>query len=130
MAHTEEAGATPALGLEGVHGEGLVAAPARMHDVILTAAQGPFHPLVQQIKRQGRMNADGRRGAVADTSSDFHIWLQDAPAALRPAMIPPLDSACELRLDLAELARQNGELIRLGELLVETVSQLGRAVAT
>jgi hypothetical protein len=47
------------------------------------------------------MNADGRRIVVADTSSDFHIWLQDAPAALRPAVILPLDRACEFRLDLA-----------------------------
>jgi hypothetical protein len=61
----------------------------------------PFDATVLGPVRADRMNADGRRVAIADTSSDFHVWLQDAPAELRPAVILPLDRACELRLDLA-----------------------------
>src|ERR1700689_3194025 len=57
--HTKETYQTPALGLEGIHREGCVTAATWMHDMILTASQGPFHPQVPQIECQGRMDANG-----------------------------------------------------------------------
>jgi len=38
---------------------------------------------------------------VSDASGNLHIWLQDADATRRPALILPLDGMSELRLDIA-----------------------------
>src|ERR1700733_4180252 len=60
VTHAEEAAPTAAFGLEGIHRKGCVTAATRMHDVILTASKGPFHPQILQIERQGCVYADGR----------------------------------------------------------------------
>ena len=65
------------------------------------ATDAPIDATVLGPVRAEHMDADGRWVAVADTSSDCHIWLQDSHAVLRPALILPLDTACEIRLDLA-----------------------------
>jgi hypothetical protein len=61
----------------------------------------PFDATVLGPVRAERMDADGRWMAVADASGDCHIWLQDSHAVLRPALVLPLDSESEIRLDLA-----------------------------
>lgn len=46
-------------------------------------------------------HANGREVVVADSGSELHISLKDADAALRPAVILPIDSAFALRMDVA-----------------------------
>ncbi|TWB86824.1 hypothetical protein FBZ93_1265 [Bradyrhizobium macuxiense] len=48
-----------------------------------------------------RTDADGRELVIADGSSELHVRLQDERAARRPAVLLPLDSMSELRLEVA-----------------------------
>ena len=48
-----------------------------------------------------RTGADGRELVIADGSGELHVRLRDAQAARRPAVLLPLDSMVELRLDVA-----------------------------
>src|SRR5580692_1007196 len=90
MAHAEEATATPALRLKGIHREGCITAAAWMHHMILTASQRPFHPRVPQVERQRGMHTDGRMqrirwlpGAIADAGDKL------AGASRRPQRHAP-----------------------------------------
>ena len=47
------------------------------------------------------VDADGREVIIGAPSGQLHVWLQDADAASRPAVILPIDSVFELRLDIA-----------------------------
>ncbi|WP_371933123.1 DUF2285 domain-containing protein [Bradyrhizobium sp. CCGUVB23] len=46
-------------------------------------------------------DADGRELVIADQSGELHIRLQDEQAARRPAVLLPIDSISELRLEVA-----------------------------
>ncbi len=48
-----------------------------------------------------RTDADGRELVIVDGSGELHIRMQDDQAARRPAVLLPLDSMSELRLDVA-----------------------------
>jgi len=48
-----------------------------------------------------RTDADGRELVIVDGSGELHVRLQDEQAARRPAVLLPLDSMAELRLDVA-----------------------------
>src|SRR5580698_7315826 len=58
VTEAKESRKTPALGLECVHREGLVAAAARMHHMIATTAFRSLHPDVHYIECQRRVNTD------------------------------------------------------------------------
>src|SRR5882757_11532435 len=60
MADPEESGKAPAFCLEGVHGECLMAAAARMHDMVSTSPCRSLHPGVDYIECQRRVNTDCR----------------------------------------------------------------------
>ncbi|MDA9392202.1 hypothetical protein WN73_16670 [Bradyrhizobium sp. CCBAU 45394] len=45
-------------------------------------------------------DADGRELVIADGSGELHVRLRDEQAALRPAVLLPLDSMGELRADV------------------------------
>ena len=65
VAHADKSRQAPALRLEGVHREGVVAAAAGMRDVILAAAHRAVHPGVDQIEGQRRVYA-GSVGCSAE----------------------------------------------------------------
>ncbi|MCA1396960.1 DUF2285 domain-containing protein [Bradyrhizobium sp. BRP56] len=48
-----------------------------------------------------RTDVDGRELVIADGSGELHVRLQNQRAARRPAVLLPLDSMAELRLDVA-----------------------------
>jgi hypothetical protein len=48
-----------------------------------------------------RVDSDGREWVVGDTSGALHIWLRGDDAALRPAVVLPIDKAFEVRVDVA-----------------------------
>ena len=48
-----------------------------------------------------RTDADGRELVIIDASGELHIRLDDEQAARRPAVLLPLDSMFDLRLDVA-----------------------------
>lgn len=48
-----------------------------------------------------RLDADGRELVIADGSGEVHLRLRDEQAARRPAVLVPLDSMGELRLEVA-----------------------------
>ncbi|MGL3111798.1 DUF2285 domain-containing protein [Bradyrhizobium sp. BR 1432] len=48
-----------------------------------------------------RSDADGREVVIAEGSGEVHVRLQDEQAARRPAVLLPIDSMAELRLDVA-----------------------------
>ena len=56
----EESGQTAALRLEGVYRECRIAAPAGVHDMILTAAETAPHPAVHNVKGKRRVHANRR----------------------------------------------------------------------
>ncbi|MFQ3452426.1 DUF2285 domain-containing protein [Bradyrhizobium sp. UFLA01-814] len=57
-----------------------------------------------------RTDADGRELVIADESGELHIRLPDEQAARRPAVLLPLDSMSELRLEVAlHLVRRLGD---------------------
>lgn len=60
-----------------------------------------FDPAVLGAVLADHVNADGREVIIGVPSGQLHIWLQDADAARRPAVILPVDSVFELRLDIA-----------------------------
>ncbi|MDA9473377.1 hypothetical protein XI03_02335 [Bradyrhizobium sp. CCBAU 65884] len=54
-------------------------------------------------------DADGRELVIADGSGELHVRLRDEQAAQRPAVLLPIDSMAELRLDVAlHFVRQLG----------------------
>ena len=78
MAEAEETRQPAALGLVGVDREGLVVATARVGDVIAATAQGAAQFPVDDIHRQGGVDADGRvegrgrlPGAVAHAADEL-----------------------------------------------------------
>jgi len=48
-----------------------------------------------------RTDADGRELVIADGSGELHVRLHNEQAARRPAVLVPLDSMAELRLEVA-----------------------------
>lgn len=65
---------------------------------------GAFSPVPVE-----RTDADGREVVIVDGADELHIRLQDDQAMRRPAVLLPLDSMFELRLDVAlRFARRLG----------------------
>ncbi|WP_432431221.1 DUF2285 domain-containing protein [Methylocella silvestris] len=60
-----------------------------------------FDPAVLGPVLADHIDADGRKVTIGTLSGELHIWLQDADAASRPAVILPVDSMFDLRLDIA-----------------------------
>jgi hypothetical protein len=60
-------------------------------------------------------DAEGRRLVIGDVSGDLHVWLPEADAVERLAVILPPDGAAELRLDVASrfIHRLQGRRIAL-----------------
>ena len=76
-------------------------------------------------------DADGRRLLIGDVSGDLHLWLPEADAAERLAVIVPPDGAAELRLDIASrfVRRLRGHRIALlPRALLLTPIQRGRLI--
>nr|WP_249804948.1 MULTISPECIES: DUF2285 domain-containing protein [unclassified Bradyrhizobium] len=48
-----------------------------------------------------RIDADGRELVITDGSGELHLLMRDEQAARRPAVLVPLDSMGELRLEVA-----------------------------
>jgi len=72
-----------------------------------------------------RSDADGRHVVIGDTSGGLHIWLKQTEAAQRPAVLLPVDDACELRLEIALrfIRRLRGQNIDLFPRLLRITSQ-------
>ncbi len=85
MAEPEEAREAAPLGLEGVDGEALEAAAARVSHVVLAAAEAAAHPRVDEVERQRRVHADVRveaaRRLPGPVAHAGHV-LADAPGGL------------------------------------------------
>ena len=64
MSDPEETRHAPALRFVGVDRQRFVIAPARMRDVVLTAAQRARHPRIEQVEHQWRVHRYGRLQAV------------------------------------------------------------------
>lgn len=90
-------GLEPATWLPEVSPGTLILEPAPAgFDTTTSLDRSTFGPsLIEQT------DADGRELVIADESGELHIRLQDEKAARRPAVLVPLDSTFELRLDVA-----------------------------
>ncbi len=113
MAHPEKSGESPAFGLEGIHGKGLLAAAAGMHHMILKTACRSLHPGIDYIECQRRVNTDRRMqrrpglpGAVTHAGDEFTFAPRRAAAVPRGSCKSPRsDRARVPDLDLHALQR-------------------------
>jgi hypothetical protein len=64
-------------------------------------AASSFNPSAFGPALVERADPDGRELVIVDGSDELHIRLQDDQATRRPAVLLPLDSMFELRLDVA-----------------------------
>jgi len=60
MTEAKKAFETATLGLECVDGKDGIVASARVHDMVLAAAEAAFHPVIDDIKSERRVHADRR----------------------------------------------------------------------
>jgi hypothetical protein len=87
----------PALWLPEIAPNTLILTPAPSGFEI----NATFDPAALGTVLADRVDGSDRHIVVGDASGDLHVWLQEVVAAERPAVILPLDDACELRIDIA-----------------------------
>lgn len=96
-------GREPAMWLPEVSPATLILEPAPPGFEIATA----LDPSALSPALSERTDADGREFVATDASGELHIRAQDDQAMRRPAVLLPLDSMFDLRLDVAlRLARR------------------------